>query len=165
MPFALSTRRSPARAACKEANELFILKISNCCNSISENFGNVAQDVATSLQIWIYFKVNSRLLYFNIILLYFPFYEKCRQIPTNFHQERRDRWQILLRKMLETWKFEKWILISKNSGRICWNCRVGAVKKSVNLVDLVKSFHTSIYLQNRLRHSRERASHSLEVLK
>ena len=29
----------------------------------------------------------------------------------------------------------------------CWNFEVGAVQKSVNLVDLVKSFHSSFYLQ------------------
>ena len=38
----------------------------------------------------------------------------------------------------------------------CW-----AVQKRVNLVDLVKSFSTSIYLQDRRRYCRERASQSL----
>ena len=35
------------------------------------------------------------------------------------------------------------------------------MQKQVNLVDLVKSFPTSIYLQNRRRYSRERAPRSL----
>ena len=36
------------------------------------------------------------------------------------------------------------------------------MQKYVNLVDLVKSFPTSIYLKNRRRYSRERASQSSE---
>ena len=68
------------------------------------------------------------------------------------------------------WKtqiFEKSVFILKNSEDFfCWNFEVGAVQKSVNIVNLVKSFHTStrIYLQNRVRYSRERTSQSLEVI-
>ena len=43
-----------------------------------------------------------------------------------------------------------------------WNFEIWAVQKHENLVDLVKSFPTSIYLLNRRRCSRERASQSLE---
>ena len=52
-----------------------------------------------------------------------------------------------------------------------WNIEVWAVQKHVNLVDLVKSFPTNIYLQNLarpclldclLRYSRERAASSCE---
>ena len=42
--------------------------------------------------------------------------------------------------------FEKWIFILKNRTTF-WNFEVGAVQKYANLVDLVKSFHTSVYLQ------------------
>ena len=37
---------------------------------------------------------------------------------------------------------------AKNIDEICWNIEVWAVQKHANLVDLVKSFQTSIYLQN-----------------
>ena len=37
---------------------------------------------------------------------------------------------------------------AKNSMKICWNIEVWAVRKHANLVDLVKSFPTNIYLQN-----------------
>ena len=36
----------------------------------------------------------------------------------------------------------------KNSTKICWNIEVWAVQKHANLVDLVKSFPTNIFLQN-----------------
>ena len=38
------------------------------------------------------------------------------------------------------------------------------VQQCVNLVDLVKSFQTIIYLEHRLRYSRERASQNLPKL-
>ena len=47
------------------------------------------------------------------------------------------------------------------------NFEVGSLQKYVNLVDLVKSFLTSIYYllaNNRLRYIRERASESSEVI-
>jgi len=102
--------------------------------------GTVAQDLAHFLQIRIYV---------NFI---FAFSEKCREIgkssgkrenlEMNFHFEKSEDVLLL--------KFE-----------------VGAVQKSLNLVDRVKSFHTSIYYlhiftcKNQLRYRRERASQSL----
>jgi len=46
----------------------------------------------------------------------------------------------------------------------CWTFKIWAVQKYVSVVDLVKIFPLSIYLKNRRRYSRERASQSLAVI-
>ena len=43
---------------------------------------------------------------------------------------------------------EKWRIWLNNSKNFSWNIEVWAVQKHVNLVDLVKSFPTNIFLQN-----------------
>ena len=53
----------------------------------------------------------------------------------------------------EIWKNSNFLVClilktPKNSMKICWNIEVWAVQKHANLVDLVKSFPTNIYLQN-----------------
>ena len=69
----------------------------------------------------------------------------CREIWTNFHQTLAGKMQHSTQKMKKIgnsfFNREKMLTI------FCWNFEIWAVQKYVNLVDLVKSFPTSIYLQ------------------
>ena len=72
-----------------------------------------------------------------------------------FRENLRKSKQISWKSAKITMKFEKIERFSifnfenaKKLTNICWNIEVWAVQKHVNLVDLVKSFPTSIYLQN-----------------
>ena len=78
--------------------------------------------------------------------------EKRREHPTKVHQTWTLTWQKCVgEKILEFFnaKFSKRTFnkhpIWKSDALFCWIFEVGAVQKSVSLVDLVKSVHTNIY--------------------
>ena len=73
------------------------------------------------------------------------FSKKLGEIPTKFHQNLASKWQNSIKKC---WKMKISLVISEKSLTIFdWNFEVWAVQKYANLVDRVKSFPTSIYLQ------------------
>ena len=69
----------------------------------------------------------------------------CREIRTKFHQEFSEKMQNSILKM----KNRKFIIHSRKKmlTSFGWIFEIWAVQKHVNLVDLVKSFPTSVYLQ------------------
>ena len=73
------------------------------------------------------------------------FSKKFGEIPTKFHQNLASKWQNSIKKC---WKMKISLFIFEKSLTIFdWNFEVWAVQKYANLVDRVKSFPTSIYLQ------------------
>ena len=69
------------------------------------------------------------------------------EIPTNFHQDLSKIYE----KNSKITKFANFKFCRKMRKRLTnffWNIEVSAVQKHVNLVDLVKSFPTNIFLQN-----------------
>ena len=73
------------------------------------------------------------------------FSKKIGEIPTKFHQNLASKWQNSIKKC---WKLKISLFIFEKSLTIFdWNFEVWAVQKYANLVDRVKSFPTSIYLQ------------------
>ena len=73
------------------------------------------------------------------------FSKKFGEIPTKFHQNLASKWQNSIKKC---WKLKNSFFIFEKSLTIFyWNFEVWAVQKYANLVDRVKSFPTSIYLQ------------------
>ena len=95
-----------------------------------ENSEIIAQDLATFLQIWIYYYIFS-----EVPLKSDKFSFKLKVQMAN----------IAGKKFCKTRNVEKNTSINfENFGRLFSEMEVGAVQKSVNLVDLVKSFITSI---------------------
>ena len=74
-----------------------------------------------------------------------PSPENFGEIPTKFHQHLASKWQNSIKKC---WNLKNSLFIFEKSLTIFdWNFEVWAVQKYANLVDRVKSFPTSIYLQ------------------
>ena len=73
------------------------------------------------------------------------FSKKFGEIPTKFHQNLASKWQNSIKKC---WKLKiSFFIFEKSLTIFYWNFEVWAVQKYANLVDRVKSFPTSIYLQ------------------
>ena len=73
------------------------------------------------------------------------FSKKIGEIPTKFHQNLASKWQNSIKKC---WKLKiSFFIFEKSLTIFYWNFEVWAVQKYANLVDRVKSFPTSIYLQ------------------
>ena len=98
-----------------------------------------SEDFLQIFGMWIVEEISEKSVKFRQELV--KFQHESAQTLNNFDD---DVWKIMK-------KFQKFVT------KICWNIEVWAVQKHVNLADLVKSFPTSIYLQIRLRYSRERA--------
>ena len=69
----------------------------------------------------------------------------CREIRTKFHQKFAEKMKIRYRKRKKIGN--SFFIREKMLTIFGWNFEIWAVQKNVNLVDLVKSFPTSLYLQ------------------
>ena len=73
------------------------------------------------------------------------FSKKNSEIPIKFHQNLASKWQNSIKIC---WNLKNSLIIFEKSLAIFdWNFECGAVQKYANLVDLVKSFPTTIYLK------------------